>query len=288
MFRPGYAIEYDFFPPTQLKLSLETQLIDNLYFAGQINGTTGYEEAACQGLMAGINAHNKVHGKDPLVLKRSEAYIGVLIDDLVNKGTQEPYRMFTSRAEYRILLRQDNADLRLTEIGHRIGLADNDRFDAMRSKKAKTADLTTALNKIRLDPHDINPGLTALNTSTITEKTTLAQLLKRPQINIDQLMNLNNNIRQTLAPYETEVLQQAEINTKYDSYIVREQELVEKIGSLENYKIRPDFNYDLVKALSSESREKLKKIKPETVGQASRISGVSPADVSVLTIYMGK
>ncbi|HTF21504.1 MAG TPA: tRNA uridine-5-carboxymethylaminomethyl(34) synthesis enzyme MnmG [Chryseolinea sp.] len=288
MFRPGYAIEYDFFPPTQLKTSLETQLIDNLYFAGQINGTTGYEEAACQGLMAGINAHNKVHSKEPLVLKRSEAYIGVLIDDLVNKGTQEPYRMFTSRAEYRILLRQDNADLRLTEIGHQIGLADDLRYSTMIEKREKTAQAMNALNKIRVHPDDVNSGLAPLQTSPITEKTSLAQLLKRPQITIDDLLALNSNISDTLHPYTREVLQQAEINTKYDSYIVREQELVEKIGSLEHYKIRTDFNYDLVKALSSESREKLKKIRPETVGQASRISGVSPADVSVLTIYMGK
>lgn len=288
MFRPGYAIEYDFFPPTQLRTSLETQLIDNLYFAGQINGTTGYEEAACQGLMAGINAHNKVHDKEPLVLKRSEAYIGVLIDDLVNKGTQEPYRMFTSRAEYRILLRQDNADLRLTEIGHQIGLADDLRYATMLEKKDKTAQAMQALSKIRVLPDDVNSGLAQLQTSPITEKTSLVQLLKRPQITIDDLLALNSHISNALNTYTHEVLQQAEINTKYDSYIAREQELVEKIGSLENYKIRTDFNYDLVKALSSESREKLKKIRPETVGQASRISGVSPADVSVLTIYMGK
>ncbi|MGC3948255.1 MAG: tRNA uridine-5-carboxymethylaminomethyl(34) synthesis enzyme MnmG [Chryseolinea sp.] len=288
MFRPGYAIEYDFFPPTQLRTTLETQLIDNLYFAGQINGTTGYEEAACQGLMAGINAHNKVHDKAPLILKRSEAYIGVLIDDLVNKGTQEPYRMFTSRAEYRILLRQDNADIRLTEIGHKIGLADDARYSTMQAKKDQTAAAITELNKTRVTSDEINNGLLALGTSPITEKTSLAQLLKRPQISIDNLISLHPNIHNTLSNYTAEVLQQAEVNIKYDSYIAREQELVEKIGSLENYKIRPDFNYDLVKALSSESREKLKKIRPETVGQASRISGVSPADVSVLTIYMGK
>lgn len=288
MFRPGYAIEYDFFPPTQLKSTLETQLIDNLYFAGQINGTTGYEEAACQGLMAGVNAHNKVHHKEPLVLKRSEAYIGVLIDDLVNKGTQEPYRMFTSRAEYRILLRQDNADLRLTETGYKIGLADAHRYQQMVTKKEKLAALIDQLNRTRVQPETINTGLEKLSTSPISEKTTLAQLLRRPQINIADLLSLHDNIAQTLAGYDEEVLQQGEIHIKYDSYIAREQELVEKLGTLENYKIRPDFNYDLVKALSSESREKLKKIRPATVGQASRISGVSPADVSVLTVYMGK
>lgn len=288
MFRPGYAIEYDFFPPTQLSLTLETQLIQNLYFAGQINGTTGYEEAACQGLMAGINAHNKVHEKDPLILKRSDAYIGVLIDDLVSKGTQEPYRMFTSRAEYRILLRQDNADIRLTSLGYKIGLADESRQEKTEIKKILTAQLTEELKKTRVTPEDINPGLTELETSPVTEKISLSQLLKRPQIEITSLRNLNSQIDSLLGKYPLEIQQQAEINIKYDSYIEREQQLVEKIGTLENYKIRPDFNYDLVKALSSESREKLKKIKPETVGQASRISGVSPADVSVLTVYMGK
>lgn len=288
MFRPGYAIEYDFFPPTQLNLTLETQKIENLYFAGQINGTTGYEEAACQGLMAGINAHNKVHEKDPLILKRSDAYIGVLIDDLVSKGTQEPYRMFTSRAEYRILLRQDNADIRLTSLGYQIGLADADRHKKTEAKKSLVSQLTEELKKTRMTPDDINAGLGGLETSPITEKTSLSQLLKRPQIEITSLRTLNSRISNMLEKYPQEVLQQAEINIKYDSYIEREQQLVEKIGTLENFKIRPDFNYDLVKALSSESREKLKKIKPETVGQASRISGVSPADVSVLTIYMGK
>jgi tRNA uridine 5-carboxymethylaminomethyl modification enzyme len=288
MFRPGYAIEYDYFPPTQLRLTLETQLIDNLYFAGQINGTTGYEEAACQGLMAGINAHLKVHEKDPLILKRSEAYIGVLIDDLVNKGTQEPYRMFTSRAEYRILLRQDNADLRLTDLGHKIGLADDDRLNRMITKREQVASLLQELKSTKVHPQVINPGLSMLDTSQVSEKISLAQLLKRPQIEVNDLATLTEDIKTLLRKYPQEILQQAEISIKYDSYIEREQQLVEKIGTLEHYRIRPDFNYDLVKALSSESREKLKKIKPETVGQASRISGVSPADVSVLTVYMGK
>ena len=289
MFRPGYAIEYDFFPPTQLKLTLETQLIENLYFAGQINGTTGYEEAACQGLMAGINAHNKVHEKEPVILKRSEAYIGVLIDDLVNKGTQEPYRMFTSRAEYRILLRQDNADLRLTALGHSIGLATDDRLQRMESKKAAIYHLSADLQRIKLEPTEANPWLEELGTSPISEKATLATLLKRPQVNNTDLAKFSrHDIEDLFKKYPTEVLEQAEIIIKYDSYIQREQVLVEKLGSLEDFRILPDFDYDRVKALSSESREKLKRIRPETIGQASRISGVSPADVSVLTIYMGK
>lgn len=288
MFRPGYAIEYDYFPPTQLKMSLETQLIDNLYFAGQINGTTGYEEAACQGLMAGINAHNKVHEKDPFVLKRSEAYIGVLIDDLVNKGTQEPYRMFTSRAEYRILLRQDNADIRLTEQGHKLGLASDNRLENVIDKKNDIARLSRELKEMRVVPEVVNEELNQLSTAAISEKVPVVSLLRRPQIGMNELKKIDAALRVKLNAYSEEVLQQVEINLKYESYIEREQKLAEKIEGLEDYKIKADFDYDRVKALSSEAREKLKRIRPETIGQMSRISGVSPADVSILTVYLGK
>lgn len=288
MFRPGYAIEYDFFPPTQLKLSLETQQIENLYFAGQINGTTGYEEAACQGLMAGINAHNKVSEKDPFILKRSEAYIGVLIDDLVNKGTQEPYRMFTSRAEYRILLRQDNADLRLTEHGHKLGLASDDRMKKLIDKRTDIAALIKNLNSLKVEPNAVNDELANLNTATISEKIPVINLLKRPHIGMTDISSIDPSVKELTNRYSSEVLEQAEIHIKYETYIDREQKLAEKIGGLEDYKIKADFDYDRVKALSSEAREKLKRIKPETIGQASRISGVSPSDISILTIYLGK
>jgi tRNA uridine 5-carboxymethylaminomethyl modification enzyme len=288
MFRPGYAIEYDYFPPTQLRMSLETQLIDNLFFAGQINGTTGYEEAACQGLMAGINAHNKVKEKEPFILKRSEAYIGVLIDDLVNKGTQEPYRMFTSRAEYRILLRQDNADLRLTEKGHHLGLASDERLEKVKKKKEAIASLSKELSEMRALPIIVNEALALLESAAITEKVPVVNLLRRPHIGMAELKKLDKQIEERLSKYSEEIQQQVEIALKYESYIEREQKLAEKIESLEYYTIKPDFDYDRVKALSSEAREKLKRIKPETIGQMSRISGVSPADVSILTVYLGK
>jgi tRNA uridine 5-carboxymethylaminomethyl modification enzyme len=238
--------------------------------------------------MAGINAHNKVHEKEPFILKRSEAYIGVLIDDLVNKGTQEPYRMFTSRAEYRILLRQDNADLRLTEMGHELDLATDERLEKLLDKKNEMASLTRELKLLRVEPSVVNDELTELNTATITEKVPVENLLKRPHIGMAELKRIDVEVNRTLSKYSEDVLQQVEILTKYESYIEREQKMADKIESLEDYIIRSDFDYDRVKALSSEAREKLKKIKPETIGQLSRISGVSPADVSILTVYMGK
>jgi tRNA uridine 5-carboxymethylaminomethyl modification enzyme len=288
MFRPGYAIEYDFFPPTQLKMSLETHLIENLYFAGQINGTTGYEEAACQGLMAGINAHRKVYEEDPLIIKRSEAYIGVLIDDLINKGTEEPYRMFTSRAEYRILLRQDNADLRLTHIGHRIGLASDERYASVLRKQAQIEELMRLLKESRIKPEEANSFLTSLGSAEIREKTSLLNLLRRPEIDLKQIQQLEAFSEQIGEDFNLEELEQAEIQVKYESYLEKEKQMAEKITSLEELRIPGHFDYDRVVALSTESREKLKKQKPETIGQASRISGVKPADISVLMVYLGR
>ncbi|HLT70995.1 MAG TPA: tRNA uridine-5-carboxymethylaminomethyl(34) synthesis enzyme MnmG [Cyclobacteriaceae bacterium] len=288
MFRPGYAIEYDFFPPSQLKLTLETQLIDNLYFAGQINGTTGYEEAACQGLMAGINAHNKINEKEPFVLKRSQAYIGVLIDDLVNKGTQEPYRMFTSRAEYRILLRQDNADLRLTQEGHKLGLASDARMEKVLDKTSDIQQLTKELEAFKVHPDEVNEPLFLLNTAPIREKLPIINILRRPHIGLGQLKSLHPDLEDIVNRYDTEVTEQVEIRVKYETYIEREQKLAERIGSLENFRIGTDFDYSRIQALSAEGREKLIRVRPETLGQASRISGVSTSDISVLTIYLGR
>ncbi|MCC6584060.1 MAG: tRNA uridine-5-carboxymethylaminomethyl(34) synthesis enzyme MnmG [Chitinophagales bacterium] len=288
MFRPGYAIEYDYFPPTQLNLSLETKLIKNLFFAGQINGTTGYEEAASQGMMAGINAHRAINDLDPLILKRSEAYIGVLIDDLVNKGTEEPYRMFTSRAEYRILLRQDNADLRLTELSHKIGFAEQERVDRVREKKAKTEEIIQFIKEFSVEPSDIDTYLESRGTTAMMHKMKLEKIITRPQIGILDLMEHVPVIKEHLTKYEKEFLEQAEISVKYDGYINKEYEQVQKMDKIENVKLKPEFDYMSLPSLSMEARQKLTKMKPQTLGQASRISGVSPSDISVLMVYLGR
>jgi len=287
-FRPGYAIEYDYFPPTQLSHSLETKLIHNLFFAGQINGTTGYEEAACQGLMAGINAHQKINDLDPFLLSRSQAYIGVLIDDLISKGTEEPYRMFTSRAEFRTLLRQDNADLRLTELSYRIGLSSQERMEKTLSKKTDVEKIKSILSEYSIDPAESENYLIQQNSSPLSQKQKAIQLLLRPDVNLLSLRNSIQNLGRELNSFSIEALEQAEIQIKYETYITKEKELVQRMGQLENLLIPDNFNYDKISALSTEALQKFKRIKPRTLGQASRISGVNPSDIQILMVYMGR
>jgi tRNA uridine 5-carboxymethylaminomethyl modification enzyme len=288
MFRPGYAIEYDYFPPHQLHYSLETKLLGGLFFAGQINGTTGYEEAACQGLMAGINAHNLAHEKEPLILKRSEAYIGVLIDDLITKGTEEPYRMFTSRAEYRTLLRQDNADWRLTEIGYKLGLASEERYQQIIQKKAAVEEITAQFRSISVSPELMNPYFETVGSAPMTQKQKLSQLVLRPGVGAKELINAIPDFHEVFAKYNAVDLEQAEIQMKYDVYIEKEKEMVGRMAQMEELEIPANFDYMKVQAISNEAREKFRRIQPGTLGQASRISGINPSDIQILMVYMGR
>jgi tRNA uridine 5-carboxymethylaminomethyl modification enzyme len=288
MFRPGYAIEYDFFPPTQLTYTLETKQISHLFFAGQINGTTGYEEAACQGLMAGINAHLKSYEQAPFILKRSQAYIGVLIDDLISKGTEEPYRMFTSRAEYRTLLRQDNADLRLTELSHQIGLASDERLEKVQAKKAGVQSLKEKMATFSIEAAEVNEYLASVGSSPIVEKQRASKIILRPDIDLPALMKAMPRFAEALKNESKDVLEQVEIQLKYERYIEKEEELVQRMAQMENSLIPDKFDYDKIASLSLEALQKFKKIRPSTLGQASRISGVNPSDVQILMVYMGR